>query len=105
MNISSSAAISGVQASMFRQDVSANDIANINTPGYEQATPRQTETLPSGTRVSSLAKTPNAGNPLSSTDLATEAVEQKTNKATLSANLAVLKTQDRMTGELIDLIA
>lgn len=105
MNIATSAAVSAIQATQFRQDIAANDIANINTPGYEQVTPHQSETRPYGTAVISLSRTPNSGNPDSSTDLATEMVELNTNKTTYTANLAVLKSQDRMTGELIDLIA
>jgi flagellar basal body rod protein FlgG len=105
MNISSNAALSGVQTALYRHDVSANDIANMNTPGYEQVTPQQTETLPAGTGISNLARTPNDSVELSNTDLATEMVEQKTNGASLSANIAVLKAQDKMTGELLDLFA
>lgn len=105
MNIASGAAISAIQSTQLRQNIAANDVANINTPGYEQVTPRQADMLPAGTTVSSASRTPNSGNPLSSTDLATEMVEVNTNKTTYSANLAVIKAQDRMTGELIDLLA
>ncbi|MBN1578592.1 MAG: hypothetical protein JW913_18660 [Chitinispirillaceae bacterium] len=105
MNISSDAAISGVQTALFRHDVSANDVANINTPGYRQVTPLQTDRVPAGAGISGLARTPNDSVELSNTDPATEAVEQKTNKATLSANLAVIKAQDKMTGEVLDLFA
>ena len=105
MNISGSAALSGSQASLLRQDVSAHDIANINTPGFQQVTPHQVEILPAGTRVSHFARTPNDSVTLSNTDLATEMVEQKVNSTTLSANLATIKAQDKMTGEIIDLLA
>ena len=105
MNLSASAAISGVQVSLLRNDVSANDIANITTPGFSESTPQQTGMQPAGTRISSIIKTPNDSVALSNTDLAAEMVEQNTNKNTLSANLAVLKTQDTMTGEVIDLLA
>jgi flagellar basal body rod protein FlgG len=105
MNISTAAALSGVQTSRLRTDVSANDIANINTSGYAQSTVNQTSMQPAGTQVAAITKTPNDSATLSNTDLATEMVELNTNKNTLSANLAVLKTQDKMTGELIDLFA
>ena len=105
MNIASSAALSALQSTQLRQNIAANDVANINTPGYEQVTPRQTELRPAGTAVTSLSRTPNSGNPLSSTDLATEMVEVNTNKTTYGANLAVIKAQDRMTGDLIDMMA
>ena len=105
MNSSYGAAISGVRTALLRTDVSANDVANINTPGYRQVTPQQTDMLPAGTRISGLTRTPNDSLELSNTDLATEMVELKTDKNTLSANLAVIKAQDKMTGEIIDLTA
>jgi flagellar basal body rod protein FlgG len=105
MNISTGAALSGTQTTLLRHDVSANDVANINTPGYEQVTPQQVSTTPAGTRIASLSKTPNDSVTLSNTDLATEMVEQNINSKTLSANLAVIKTQDKMNGEVIDLLA
>ena len=105
MNISSSAAVSGVRAALFRHDISANDVANITTPGYMQVTPQQTEMLPAGTRIAHLAQTPNDSVELSNTDYATEAVEQKANAASFNANLTVIKAQDRMTGEILDLCA
>ncbi|MBN1308413.1 MAG: hypothetical protein JXA18_10880 [Chitinispirillaceae bacterium] len=105
MNISSSAAISGVQTALFRHDVSANDVANSATPGYEQVTPQQVAMHPAGARVAHLARTPNDSVELSNTDLATEAIEQKENRVTLSANLSVIKAQDRMNGEILDLFA
>ena len=105
MNISSAAALSGLQATQLRTDVSANDIANISTPGYAQSTVNQTAMQPAGTQVAAITKTPNDSVTLSNTDLATEMVELNTNKNTQGANLAVLKAQDKMTGELIDLFA
>jgi flagellar basal body rod protein FlgG len=105
MNISTSAAVSGVQTSLLRQYVAANDIANINTPGYEEATVQQTGRQPAGTGVAAITKRTNDSVTLSNTDPAAEMVELDTNRNTLGANLAVLKAQDKMTGELIDLLA
>ena len=105
MTISGGAALSGSQVSILRQGVAAHDIANSTTRGYEQVTPHQTAVQPAGTRISHLSRTPNDSAELSNTDLATEMVELKTNNRTLSANLAVIKAQDRMNGEVIDLLA
>ncbi|MBN1760868.1 MAG: hypothetical protein JW863_21250 [Chitinispirillaceae bacterium] len=105
MNISAAAALSGVQASKLRTDIAANDIANINTPGYSQASPVQTGMQPAGTRIAAINKTPNDSVTLSNTDLATEMVELNNNKNTQGANLATIKVQDKMTGEVIDLLA
>ena len=103
--INVSTALSGVQTSQLRTDIAANDVANMNTPGYAESSPLQTDMQPAGTRVASIRKTPNDSVTLSNTDLATEMVELNNNKNTLSANRAVIKTQDRMAGEVIDLLA
>jgi flagellar basal body rod protein FlgG len=105
MNSVTGAALSGSQASMYRQAVSAHDIANVSTPGYSQVTPHQKETLPAGTAVSHLSHTPNDSVTLSNTDLATEMVELKSNEKTFKANLTVIKKQDEMIGDVIDLLA
>ena len=97
MSLSFDASISGVKAAAIRHAVSANDIANINTPGYNQATVLQTDASPSGTRIASLAKTPNPNPDLSGTDLVEEVKEQKISKNDFSANLKVIKIQDEMT--------
>ena len=105
MTISSAAALSGVQASQLRTDVAAHDLANINTPGFEESSVVQTEMRPSGTRVAAINRTPNDSVTLSNTDLATEMVELNNSKNTQGANLAVIKAQNQMTGEVIDLMA
>jgi flagellar hook protein FlgE len=105
MAISFDAPLSGMQAAITRQDVTANDVANVNTTGYEQTTPYQTELTPQGTRISRLARTPNSPEAPSNTDLVEETREQKINKAAFQADIAVIKAQDRMTGNLLDLFA
>lgn len=105
MPISFDAPISGMQAAIVRQDVTANDVANVNTTGYEQTTPYQAELSPQGTRISLLARTPNNPTAPSNTDLAEETKEQKINKAAFQADIAVIKAKDRMTGNLLDMFA
>jgi flagellar hook protein FlgE len=105
MSLSFDASISGVKAAAIRHAVSANDIANINTPGYNQATVLQTDASPSGTRIASLAKTPNPNPDLSGTDLVEEVKEQKISKNDFSANLKVIKIQDEMTKDILDIFA
>jgi flagellar hook protein FlgE len=105
MAISFDAPISGMQAAMLRQDVTANDVANINTPGYEQTTPYQTEMSPQGTRISHLVRTPNNDKANSNTDLVEETKEQIINKAAFQADINVIKAKDRMTGTLLDMFA
>jgi flagellar hook protein FlgE len=105
MSDSLGASISGIQAAISRHDVTANNVANVNTPGYERITAYQTDVAPQGTRISHLARTPNANPATSNTDLALSAQEQKENKASLQANASVIKTKDRMIGDLLDIVA
>jgi len=105
MGISFDAPISGIQAAMFSQDVTANNVANVNTPGFEQSLPYQTDIATGGTRVSNLAKTPNPDKNTSNTDLVEQTKEQKINGAAVQADVAVIRTQDKMMGTLLDMFA
>jgi flagellar hook protein FlgE len=105
MNISSAASVSGMQAAITRQSVSAHDVANINTDGFGQYSAHQTDMKPAGTRVSHISRELNSSENPSNTDFATEAVEQKESLNDLKANTAVIKVQDRMTGALLDIFA
>jgi flagellar hook protein FlgE len=97
--------IAGIRTTLTRNAVSANNVANVNTPGFGQSSVNQAETLPGGVRVTSISRTPNPDSTIAGTDLAKETGEQIQNKNTLSANLKVLKVKDAMLGELIDMIA
>jgi len=101
MNISS---VSALQASSLRIDISAHDVANINTPGFSQSRPIQTAQKP-GTEISSIQKIEPSAPELSATDLAEETAEQIKSEKDFAANAAVIKTQDKMQGELINLLA
>jgi flagellar hook protein FlgE len=105
MDLSFNTSISGIRTALTRNEVSANNVANVNTPGFGQSSVYQAETPPGGVRVASIARTPNPDPAISGTDLAKETGEQIQNKNTLSANLKVLKVKDAMLGELIDMIA
>lgn len=105
MAISFDASVSGLQAAMLRQDVTANNVANINTRGFEQASAYQTDMLSQGTGISHIIKTPNNPSADSNTDLVKEVKEQKINKAAFQADLNVIKVKDRMMGTLLDMFA
>jgi flagellar basal-body rod protein FlgC len=105
MNVTLNTAVSGMQVSLVRQDVAANNIANMQTPGFEQVNARQTEMSPAGVRISGFSRTPNPNPQTSGTDLAQQMVDMKLNKNDLTANAKVFKMQDKMVGEVIDLIA
>lgn len=104
MAISFSSAISGMKAALRRHDITAHDVANVNTPGYEERVPHQVETQPAGTEISHISRTPNPRTEVSNTDLAEETKEQIQNRRALQANARTIKKQDQMLGELIDLV-
>jgi flagellar basal-body rod protein FlgC len=100
-----SSAVSGIQASIVRQNVSAHDIANVNTPGHRNAIVHQVEAQPAGTAIGQIRQGPAPAPGFSGTDLAEEAGEQLLSKGSLRANTTALKTKDKMLGELLDIVA
>ena len=127
-------AISGLRAQETRLNAAASNIANVSTsgavPSSDPAAPASTvyrplqvnlTSLESGGVQANVTADPKgytlAYDPSSSYanseglvatpnfDLATEAVNTIESKALFKANLAVIKTQDTLLGELIDSIA
>lgn len=105
MQVSFNAAVSGIKTAITREDVSANNVANINTRGFSQTDALQTDMSPAGVRISGLRRTLNTRSQDSNTDLAKEMVNQVVNKNDLTANVKVIQTQDKMMGALLDIIA
>jgi len=105
MEISSAASLNGIQTVIKRQEATAANIANVNTPGFESYAVNQTEMLPSGVRVASVNRTLNSEPDRSNTDLAQEMVKMLQNKNELAANVKTLRAQNEMTGALLDIIA
>ncbi|MBD3317563.1 MAG: hypothetical protein GF344_17370 [Chitinivibrionales bacterium] len=105
MQVSSAASISAMKTSIRRHDITAHDVANINTPGFEERRPHQTDILPTGVRISSISRTLSADPRISNTELASETSEQIQNKHTMAANARAAHVKDRMVGEIIDLFA
>ena len=99
------AAISGLKASQTRVDVAAHDVANINTPDFRDYQPVQTETLPSGTQISALTRGPQPPPGESGTDFAVEASQLMIGRSSYKADASVIKVQDQMLGELLDMKA
>jgi len=95
---------SALRVTQVRQDVTANNIANVNTDGFAAKNVVLADQNP-GVAVAAIRKTPN-NNPqgFSNTDLATEMTGMIVNRDTYGANARVIKVQDRMLGEVIDLI-
>ena len=113
MSSISSIASSGLQAAQLRLDVSANNVANMNTPGYrreavsQQAAPdnagvRATVQRVQGTQRAQDAQAAQAEKGVA---LEQEAVEQMSATYAFKANLQTIKTQDEMMGSLLDVRA
>ncbi len=105
MEISSAASLSGIQTVIKRQEATAQNIANVNTPGFESYSINQTEMQPSGVRVASTKRTLNPEPDTSNTDLGLEMTKMLQNKNELAANVKVARVQNDMTGALLDIIA
>ena len=102
MNISQPS-LSALTTAATRLDIAANDIANINTKGYEEQVAHQ-EPIPSGgVRISHVSKTPNPNKDVSNTDIVSETYEVIQSKHAFAANAEVIKTKNDMIGQLIDI--
>ncbi|HLK58967.1 MAG TPA: flagellar basal body protein [Chthonomonadaceae bacterium] len=95
-------ALSGFQAASDRLDNAANNIANLNTPGYQAQEPNQIST-PSGVQVSFSTSTTPSNPETSNVDLTTQAVEVMMSQFSFASNAAVIRAQDEMTGSLLDI--
>ncbi len=104
MRIHSISSLTAMQSAVTRQDVTAHNVANVNTAGFDQSRVHQTDMVPRGTRISSIQKIPNRSGYHSGTDMVTQSVEQINAKSTMGFNAKMMKVQNRMTGELLDLL-
>lgn len=101
MNISNN--VSSIQAHQTMMNVSANNIANINSDGF----------IPKDTRVSAsqnsvgahVRSADNNGSQKSQTDLAKEIPNQIIASEATALNVQAIKTQDEMLGSLLDIKA
>ena len=93
-----------MQTSTIRHNITAQNVANINTPAYDAYVPSQTDLMPEGTRIASVSRIPGSNPQLSGTDLVEETKNQLVDKGTFKANAAVFKAKDKMLGELLDMM-
>lgn len=84
---------------MLRLDAAANNIANLQTPGYRREFVQQ-EALPDGGVTTSIAQLAEPGE-----NLPEDIVQQMVASYSFKANLRVIQTQDDMLGSLLDLHA
>lgn len=97
----SSIGSSGLQAAQLRLDASANNVANMNTPGYRREVVAQEEAPDSAGVRASVQREPQA----EGVALEEEAVEQMSATYAFKANLQTIKTRDAMMGSLLDVKA
>ena len=96
MNSSSAIALSGLCAARLGLQVSAHNIANLNTPGFGRQQALHSADAAGG--VSSLLRQAVQPGPALEADV----VGQLEAKNAFLANLAVFRAQDRMAGTLLD---
>jgi flagellar hook protein FlgE len=101
-----SAGLSGMQVAAQGVAVSAYNVANLNTPGYRARSLVQAEQPQGGVAAVALNPSQEALAPGgSNVDLATEAVNLKTQGTAYQADATFLKVQERMLGAALDLKA
>lgn len=99
MSISATSSISGMNAAAFSQDITAHNIANVNTESYTSKDVVQTEVFPVGTRISSVRD-----NSTEKSDITKQMTDLETNKNSYTANAKAFKVQNQMYGTLMDLV-
>ncbi len=111
-------ALSGIRASVRRQETSAHNLANVQSPGYQARRVTQTERSTGGTSVSSISPAPGFGPEAglfvtegetellagSNVDIAEELTGQILSLRSLQANVLVIRQSDEMTEEAVNLI-
>ena len=98
----SSIGSSGLQAAQLRLDASANNVANMNTPGYRREVVAQEEEVAESAGVRATVQREQDAKGVA---LEQEAVEQMSATYAFKANLQTIKTQDEMMGSLLDVKA
>ncbi|MDR1745280.1 MAG: flagellar basal body protein [Planctomycetota bacterium] len=115
--------LSALQANQFRQDVTANNIANVNTDGFRASTVQTSDAayindIGQGTQVSGTYAPPRPG-PIamdaasatggmveqSNTDVVTETTNRMGAQHAYGANIAMARTTDEMMQTLMDMRA
>jgi flagellar basal-body rod protein FlgC len=109
-------ALSALGAYLRKQDVTANNIANINTQDFKKSRAVFQEASPGGVTVTiSRSEEPGALLPpdertgeshqMSNVDLEEEFVDLITTQHAFSANVKTIQAEDEMQGTLLDIIA
>jgi len=86
------------------QEVSANNIANMNSTGFQSSRALQIGDTVQISPEARAAQQNAAGEMLSTTDVGQEMVNMRVNKHSLQANVAAIRTQDEMQEALMGMI-
>jgi len=100
MNVVSSISLSGMNAAQTRLQVSAHNIANLNTQDFTRQEVTQSTATGGGTLATVRSSANGTGN-----SLETDMVQQLEAKNTYLANLSVFKANNAMLGTLLDISA
>ncbi|WP_005035507.1 flagellar basal body rod protein FlgC [Holophaga foetida] len=96
--------LSGLNAASQGLAVTANNVANANTDGYRAKRLDLEEQQEGGVQASKLTESQEPTGPGSSNvDYATEMTSLMTQSGAYAANLQVMKTQDQMLGQFMDM--
>ena len=108
MSSTMSISLSGMQAASAMLNVTANNIANLNTPGFNPSRADLVELSGGGVGVTGTSFENNpqtaSSTQTSNVDLPTEMVNLKLSQTLYDANAMVLKTADQMTGTLLNVL-
>ena len=103
-------ALSGMQAAQAKFGAAADNLANADTPGYKASRVDLVELSGGGVGVAGITKDPSPG-PLqpdgregSNVDIAREAINLTRAKVLYTANAALVRMGDRMSGTLLDMM-
>ncbi len=121
MSIAMNIALTALRAFDKKLDVTANNVANVDTNGFKKSRADMQEAYPEGVKVSiTQVNTPGvllpdaihgstsdsaAPTESSNVDLATELADLLTTPYHYEANLKVVQTEEEMTGELLHIKA
>lgn len=114
MSDAANVALTGLQAFDRKNDVIANNIANVNTDGFKKSRVNMAEAAPSGVKASvERVNTPGdmvtiegaqeTARETSNVNTEEEIIALSTNKFNYEANLKTVETAEEMQGTLFDL--
>ncbi len=98
MDNAASIAATALNAFSVRQSVTADNIANVNTPDFKASTSRSEEIKGGGVTASAVK----GSDPV---DISKEAADLLVNSNLFKANVSTIKTADEMTRTLLDIKA